>query len=175
MKPAPPVTRTLIPRECNRHLVPVAAGGLEVDVVKAVRVPVPASFVRTVLVRAASIPEVAARLPEGTATVAVRLTGDRELRRLNRDYAGEDSVTDVLSFAGIGAHVGDLAISWPTAVRQSRAFAHEPQTELALLAVHGLLHLLGWDHATTSERREMNRLTRAALKLAGVRIAAGRL
>jgi probable rRNA maturation factor len=140
-----------------------------------VRVPVAASFVRSVLVHAASIPEVAARLPEGDATVAVRLTGDRELRRLNRDYAGKDSVTDVLSFSGSGAHVGDLAISWPTVLRQSRTFAHEPETELALLSVHGLLHLLGWDHATASERREMNRLTRAALKLAGVRIATGRL
>ena len=148
---------------------------LEVDVVNAVRAPVPASFVRAVLVGAASIPEVAARLPEGTATIAVRLTGDRELRRLNRDYAGEDSVTDVLSFAGFGAHIGDLAISWPTEVRQSRAFGHEPETELALLAVHGLLHLLGWDHVSASERREMNRLTRGALKKSGLKLAAGRL
>ncbi len=125
--------------------------------------------------RAASIPEVAARLPDGEATVAVRLTGDRELRRLNRDYAGEDSVTDVLSFAGSGQHPGDLAISWPAAVRQSRAFGHEPETELALLCVHGFLHLLGWDHATTPERREMNRLTRAALKLSDLSLARTRL
>ena len=153
----------------------MAAAGLEVEVVEAVRTPVPASFVRAVLVRAASIPEVAARLPAGKATVAVRLTGDRELRRLNRDYAGEDSVTDVLSFAGSGDHVGDLAVSWPAAVRQSRTFGHDAQTELALLGIHGLLHLLGWDHATTQERREMNRLTRAALKASGVKLARGRL
>ncbi len=148
---------------------------LEVEVIKAVRAPVPALFVRQVLQRAASIPEVAARLPEGKATVAVRLTGDRELRRLNREYAGEDSVTDVLSFAGSGEHVGDLAISWPTAVRQSKAFGHDAETEVALLSVHGLLHLLGWDHAAAPERREMNRLTRSALKLSGLSIDRGRL
>ncbi len=153
----------------------MAGAALEVEVINAVRAPVPASFVRQVLQRAASIPEVAARLPEGTATVAVRLTGDRELRRLNRDYAGEDSVTDVLSFAGTGEHVGDLAISWPTAVRQSKVFGHEATTEVALLSVHGLLHLLGWDHAAAPERREMNRLTRAALKLSDLAPPRGRL
>jgi probable rRNA maturation factor len=153
----------------------VAEAALEVEVIKAVRAPVPAVFVRQVLQRAASIPEVAARLPDGRVTVAVRLTGDRELRRLNRDYAGEDAVTDVLSFTGSGEHIGDLAISWPTAVRQSKVFGHEAATELALLSVHGLLHLLGWDHAAASERREMNRLTRAALKLSGLRLQRGRL
>jgi probable rRNA maturation factor len=153
----------------------VAEAALEVEVIKAVRAPVPTSLVHEVLRRAASVPEVAARLPDGTPTVAVRLTGDKELRRLNRDYAGEDSVTDVLSFAGSGEHVGDLAISWPTAVRQSKAFGHDAETEVALLAVHGLLHLLGWDHAAAPERREMNRLTRAALKLSGLSLDRGRL
>jgi probable rRNA maturation factor len=153
----------------------VASSTLDVDVVKAVRTPVPATFVRAVIVRTASLPEVAARLPEGKATIAVRLTGDRELRRLNRDYANEDSVTDVLSFGGSGEHVGDLAISWPTAVRQARTFGHDAETEVALLSVHGLLHLLGWDHSVAAERTEMNRLTRAALKLSGLTLARGRL
>ena len=145
------------------------------EVVKAVRTPVAASFIRAVIVRAASLPEVGARLPAGELTVAVRLTGDRELRRLNREYAGEDSATDVLSFAGEKPHVGDLAISWPAAVRQAKAYGHDARTELALLCTHGLLHLLGWDHATTAERREMNRLTRAAMKLSGLTLAPGRL
>jgi probable rRNA maturation factor len=153
----------------------VAAASLEVEVVNAARAPVHASFVRSVLVGAASITEVAARLPDGAATVAVRITGDRELRRLNRDYAGEDAVTDVLSFAGAGGHVGDLAISWPAAVRQARAFGYPTDTELGLLSVHGFLHLLGWDHATSPERKEMNRITRAALKRSGLTPARGRL
>ena len=148
---------------------------IEAEVVKAVRAEVTPAFIRGVLRRAAQVPEVAARLPEGASTVAVRLTGDRELRRLNREYAGEDSVTDVLSFEGSGAHGGDLAISWPTAVRQAEAFGHEAKTELALLSVHGLLHLLGWDHATAAERKEMNRFTRAALKRSGLTLARARL
>jgi len=148
---------------------------LEVDVVKAVRAPVPPSFVRSVLARTASLQEVAARLPEGTSSVAVRITGDRELRRLNKTYAGHDAVTDVLSFEGPGEHLGDLAISWATVVRQAAEFGHEPLTEFALLSVHGFLHLLGWDHMAASERKEMVRLTVAALELSHLRLPAGRL
>jgi rRNA maturation RNase YbeY len=148
---------------------------LEVEVVKAVPAPVPPSFARSVLARAASLPEVAARLPEGTSSIAVRITGDRELRRLNKSYAGKDSATDVLSFAGSGDHLGDLAISWETVARQSAEYGHSPLTELGLLCVHGMLHLLGWNHASVAERKEMSRLTVAALELSNVRLSPGRL
>ena len=148
---------------------------LQVEVVKAVRAPVPPSFVRSVLARTASLPEVAARLPEGTSSIAVRITGDTELRRLNKTYAGMDSVTDVLSFAGSGDHLGDLAISWATVVRQAAEFKHAPPAELALLCVHGMLHLMGWDHAAAAGRKEMVRLTTAALELSDVHLPAGRL
>jgi len=152
-----------------------APSAFNVEVVKAVQAPVTPRFVRDVLVRAASMPEVVARLPSGTCTIAVRLTGDRELRRLNREYAGEDAVTDVLSFGGDGDHLGDLAISWPMVVRQAGEHGHEATTELGLLCVHGLLHLLGWDHSSRSERAEMSRLTRAALKLSGLNLSKRRL
>jgi probable rRNA maturation factor len=148
---------------------------LEVEVVKAMRAPVPPSFLRGVLQRSAGVPEVEARLPAGTATIAVRLTTDDELRRLNRDFAGHDSATDVLSFSGSQQHVGDLAISWPMAVRQAHEYGHPVQTELGLLCVHGLLHLLGWDHASATQRKEMSRLTIAGLALSGLRMAQGRL
>jgi len=148
---------------------------LEIEVVKAVRAPVPPAFLRGVLQRSASVPEVEARLPAGTATIAVRLTTDEELRRLNRDYAGQDSATDVLSFAGTGSNVGDLAISWPMVVRQAKKYGHSEKTEIGLLAVHGLLHLLGWDHLTAAQLKEMSRLTIAVLALSGLRTAAGRL
>jgi probable rRNA maturation factor len=148
---------------------------LEVEVIKAFIAPVAPSWVRGVLARAVIQPEVEARLPAGTCSVAVRLTGDRELRRLNRAYAGEDSVTDVLSFAGSGLHIGDLAISWPAVVRQARQFGHAEATELGLLCVHGMLHLLGWDHQTAAERKEMTRITRAVLKRSGLRLGPGRL
>ena len=93
---------------------------IEVDVVKAVASTVRPAFVRGVIGRAAAVPEVAARMPAGEASVAVRIMGDPEIRRLNRTFAGEDHATDVLSFTGSGDHVGDLAISWPAVVRQAR-------------------------------------------------------
>jgi len=107
--------------------------------------------------------------------MAVRLTDDEELRRLNRDFSGHDAVTDVLSFQGDDGHLGDLAISWPAVVRQAKIHRHSAETELALLCVHGLLHLLGWDHATAAQRREMTRITVAALAESGIALAPGRL
>jgi probable rRNA maturation factor len=148
---------------------------LEAEVVKAVRAGVAPAFVRRVLVRAAKVPEIAARLPDGVCTVAVRITGDDEMERLNRTYAGDAHATDVLSFAGAGSHVGDIAVSWPAVVRQAAEYGHDEKTELALLAVHGVLHLLGWDHAKAAERREMNRLTLAALERSGIKLAPNRL
>ena len=148
---------------------------LDVELIKAVRAPVAAAFARSVLEQAATLPELVARLPDGTATVAVRLTSDDELRRLNRAYAGTDAVTDVLSFAGSGNHLGDIAISWPMVVRQAEEFGEPALTEFGLLAVHGMLHLMGWDHAGSAERHEMSRLTVAALRMSGLSLAPGRL
>ena len=148
---------------------------LEVEVVKAIRVSVPPAFLRRLLQRAVQVPEVEARLPAGLATIAVRLTNDDELRRLNHDFAGRDAATDVLSFAGPGEHLGDLAISWPAVLRQAREFGESAQTELALLSVHGLLHLLGWDHESAEERNEMTRITFAALALSEVKLPMERL
>ena len=137
---------------------------LDVEVVKAVRSGVPPAFVRAVLERAAKVPEIAARLPEGHVTVAVRITDDAEMERLNRDFAGEESPTDVLSFEGSGDQVGDIAISWPRVVAQAEEWNHSEQYELAVLLVHGFLHLLGWDHSTTAETEEMWRLTYTPLQ-----------
>jgi probable rRNA maturation factor len=148
---------------------------MQVEVVKAIRAPVRLAYLRQVLLRSAALPEVQARLPAGASTVSIRLTDDGELRRLNRDFAGHDAVTDVLSFAGASPHLGDVAISWPAVVRQAGRHGEAETTELALLGVHGLLHLLGWDHKRARERREMTRLTVAALALSQVRPAPGRL
>ncbi len=148
---------------------------IQAEVVKAVPAGVPPAFIRGVLSRAAKVPEIAARLPEGQPTVAVRLTSDEELRHLNRTFAGEDHATDVLSFAGEDEHLGDIAISWPATVRQAARFRQHEKTELALLSVHGLLHLLGWDHATATEVAEMTRLTVAALRASRIELAPRRL
>lgn len=154
-----------------------AASRLRVEVVKAVRAPVRAGFLRSVLQAAAVQPEVAARLPASGGEVTVRVTGDRELRRLNRDFLGEDRPTDILSFPSGDAHggyLGDLALSWPYAVRQAAELGHQPEAEAGFLVVHGLLHLLGWDHTTTQEEAEMTRLTAACLARSGVRLGGGR-
>ena len=148
---------------------------LNVEVVKAVRAGVPPRSVRSVLMRAATVPEVAARLPEGEASVAIRIMGDEEMERLNRAFADIASTTDVLSFAGVGGHIGDIALSWPAIQRQAAQYGHEQRTEVALLSVHGFLHLLGWDHVTASERKEMTRLTVEALQRSGIKLAPGRL
>lgn len=125
------------------------------------------------------MPEVQARLPEGGWDLAIRVSGDRELRRLNRRYLGEDRATDVLSFPSgeraAGVHLGDIVISWPAVLRQAAEFGHPAESELGLLAVHGFLHVLGWDHATTGEEAEMSRLTFGALQLSKIALASGRL
>ena len=142
---------------------------------KAIRVPVPPAFLRGLLQRAVRVPEVEARLPAGAATMAVRLTDDDELRHLNHDFAGHDAVTDVLSFAGSDQHLGDLAVSWPMVRRQAQEFGESEETELGLLSVHGLLHLLGWDHESAAERKEMTRITLAALAVSGMKVPPERL
>jgi probable rRNA maturation factor len=136
---------------------------LDVDVAKAVRADVAPAFVKRVLARAAAVPEMTARLPDGRATVAVRITDDDEMRRLNRDFAGDDHATDVLSFEGTGEHLGDIAISWPAVVVQAEQWGHTEKDELSVLLVHGFLHLLGWDHTAPAEAEEMWRLTYIAL------------
>jgi probable rRNA maturation factor len=153
---------------------------MKVEVVKAVRAPLPPAFLRCVLAAAVEEPAVAAAAaPAGTsAELTVRVTGDRELRRLNREFLAEDHATDVLSFPSgdlAGGYLGDLALSWPAVARQAEAFGHGPEVEAALLAVHGLLHLLGWDHATPADEQEMTRLTLACLARSGLRPARGRL
>jgi probable rRNA maturation factor len=76
------------------------------------------------------------------------ITGDAELRRLNRDFRRKDYTTDVLSFpAGeMGTGLGDLAISLARARAQAREYEHATETEIQVLMLHGVLHLLGHDH-----------------------------
>ena len=91
--------------------------------------------------------------------VSLVLAGDRLLRRLNRDYRGKDRPTDVLSFPGGGgeAGLGDVVISVETAARNARALGRTLARELDVLALHGFLHVLGYDHEAddgTMERLE---------------------
>ena len=95
------------------------------------------------------------------------------MRRLNRRYRGVDRVTDVLSFpADSGARsradrfLGDLAIAKGVAGRQARREGHAYALELRILALHGLLHLLGYDHQT--DQGEMRRLEERLRQRAGL-------
>jgi len=91
------------------------------------------------------------------------IAGDDTLRRLNREFRGMDHVTDVLSFpaspqltksppAKTGGTLGDIAISLPRARAQARRLGHRAEEEIRILMLHGLLHLLGMDHAADSGR-----------------------
>lgn len=103
-------------------------------------------------------------------SISIALVSDAHIRRLNRDYRSTDAVTDVLSFpfepAGRDDHLGDIVIALGRAARQARAAGHPPRTELRILALHGLLHLIGYDHETDNgamARRERQLRRRGGL------------
>jgi len=90
------------------------------------------------------------------------LTGEEQLQRLNRDYLGVDAPTDVLSFPASETdpetgrrYLGDILLSIPRADVQARAAGHPLADEARLLVVHGVLHLLGHDHAEADETARM--------------------
>jgi probable rRNA maturation factor len=94
--------------------------------------------------------------------VSVLLVGDRAIRRLHRTYLNHDRPTDVLAFpqqGGVPAPqphlLGDVVISVETAARQAKAHGHSLDRELALLLIHGILHLVGYDDTTPAARRRM--------------------
>ena len=96
------------------------------------------------------------------ASVTILLTNDATLQQLNLAYRGIDKITDVLSFEDGEApipdapiNLGDIAISVAQAARQAAAGGHAVSAELQLLTVHGVLHLLGYDHATPAEQAAM--------------------
>lgn len=97
-------------------------------------------------------------------TLTVVITNTETIRALNLQYRGVDAATDVLAFAHLPepgfphldpAHLGDVVIAYPVAEAQASAAGHTPQEEIVLLAVHGLLHLLGLDHEEAANRAEM--------------------
>jgi len=109
-------------------------------------------------------------------TVDIALVGDARMRRLNREFRGVDRTTDVLSFpaedlvavvrpkTSPSRHLGDIAIATGVAAAQARVHGHRLTTELRILALHGLLHLLGYDHERDhgTMRRVEERLRRRA-------------
>jgi probable rRNA maturation factor len=113
--------------------------------------------------------------------VGIALVSDRRIRSLNRQFRGVDAATDVLSFPagdttpgpraagsrGAGLPLGDVVIARGVAARQAREAGHPLATELRVLALHGLLHLCGYDHERDGGR--MARLERGLRRKGGLR------
>ena len=129
----------------------------------------------------------------GCAEVSLTLTDDRGIQRLNRLYRGVDQPTDVLSFGADGggfnqpaptstpapgirmseqappaAMLGDIVVSTERAAAQAIAYGHSYAREMAFLAVHGALHLLGMDHINQGDRARMEKRQRQILMLLGL-------
>jgi len=115
------------------------------------------------------------------AECSVVVVDDATIAVLNHTYRGVSGPTDVLAFpmtegrfGGLSPDLlGDVVISAETAERQAREAGRDLRDELAHLLVHGILHLVGYDHGTTQERRRMWRKQRAILAACGIDAAAG--
>lgn len=97
--------------------------------------------------------------------VVIAIVSDRVMRRLNRQFRKMDYATDVLSFPSLApGELGELAIAEGVCRRQARAAGHAEATEARILALHGLLHLMGYDHETDAGemRRAEDRLRKRA-------------
>jgi probable rRNA maturation factor len=102
--------------------------------------------------------------------VSLVITDSETVRQLNRDYRGVNEPTDVLAFSMLPQkgddssfplppdgvmRLGEVIISYPQAVAQAKGQGHPPERELALLVIHGILHLLGYDHEEPEEESKM--------------------
>ncbi len=117
---------------------------------------------------------------EESAEVSITLTNNAYIHALNRQYRQVDRPTDVLSFAlqegvepavqgGSGTHIlGDIIISVERAKEQAEAYGHSVHREVAFLTVHGMLHLLGYDHMEEEERLEMEQEQKYVMKQLGI-------
>jgi probable rRNA maturation factor len=97
-----------------------------------------------------------------SADLTIVLSDDAQLQELNRQWMGVDAPTDVLSFPSDqtdpetgSRYLGDILISVARAANQAAAAGHSVEAEVQLLVVHGILHLLGYDHATAQEKSKM--------------------
>ncbi len=125
--------------------------------------------------RAAALTVLQQQGAEPNAAVSLVLTDDAALQALNRTYRGVDAPTDVLSFEAHvpdpetgEMHLGEVLISVQRAAAQAARAGHSLDDELLLLTVHGVLHLLGFDHAETEEKARMWAAQRQALAAFGL-------
>ncbi|MGH2415399.1 MAG: rRNA maturation RNase YbeY [Microcystaceae cyanobacterium] len=126
----------------------------------------------------------ASQLPEADSyELSLRLTDDTEIQTFNAQYRSNNQPTDVLAFAALEVdtphpltpglsseplYLGDILISVETASRQAQQHGYSLMTELAWLAAHGFLHLIGWDHPNDRRLMEMLSQQETLLKLVGL-------
>lgn len=107
----------------------------------------------------------------GNYEVSVSFVSNEEIRSLNKDFRNVDSETDVLSFPmddddefdGV-IILGDIVLSTQRIIEQANEFGHSLERETIYLTVHSMLHLLGYDHMTTSEKEEMRQREKEIMK-----------
>ncbi len=116
---------------------------------------------------------------EGPAELSVVLADDALVHRLNREYRGKDRPTNVLSFALTEAEdpepgdeapilLGDVILAWETVAREAAEQQKTPSDHMTHLVVHGVLHLLGYDHESDDEAEEMEQLEVQVLESLGI-------
>ena len=115
--------------------------------------------------------------------VSLSFVTDGEIRDINKSFRGIDKATDVLSFPQIDYDtdeevmtnekgeivLGDIIISLDTAQKQAEEYGHSLKREICFLTVHSMLHLLGYDHMTEEEEKEMFAKQKAVLDMAGIK------
>jgi probable rRNA maturation factor len=131
----------------------------------------------TLLLRAAATTLLQQGQPADTA-LSIVIGNDAQLHQLNRQFSGQDKPTDVLSFPSgeldpdtQSIYLGDIVISYERARAQAEAGGHPVEDELQLLVVHGILHLLGHDHAGMQEKESMWTAQSAALRQLGINLS----
>lgn len=135
------------------------------------------SFLKKVLQEAANLENV-----KTSTEMSLVFTDDAHIREINRDYRAKDQATDVLSFAFFEGEepnvfwpdevsfLGEIFISVETAEKQAREYAHSLERELAFLGIHGLLHLLGYDHELgPADEKKMFERQNEILEVIGVK------
>jgi probable rRNA maturation factor len=149
---------------------------INISVKQRLKIPLEESWLQRIAIR--TIEAEGIRSP---AEMGLVITDSKTIQKLNKTYRGEDKSTDVLAFHMVPGtsqeseprfavppdgvhHLGEVMISYPQAVRQAHEQGHGVTQELALLIVHGVLHLLGYDHELPEEEQLMKARENEILK-----------
>ncbi len=114
-----------------------------------------------------AVTQAAATLSTTGTELAIVLTDDSAIRALNRDWRGVDKATNVLAFPttnAAGGHLGDIVLAFETIAREAASERKPLAHHLAHLAVHGFLHLVGYDHERREDALRMERIERQILR-----------